>query len=87
MGYYINNLADGTELPGKGKAKALIESGGARLIDRPDGFVEDLVCVVDNGPFDAAGYCFSEEEFKVFASNDGRSKRWLIVPNAKELAK
>lgn len=87
MGYYINKLADGTPLPGKGKAKILIERGGATLIDPPTAFKEDLVCVVDNFAFDAAGYCFCEEEFKVFAAPDGRSKRWLIVPNAKELAK
>lgn len=87
MGYYINSLADTTLLPATGKAQFLIEKAGAKLIDPPSVFIEDLVCVVENGFFDAAGYAFCEEEFEVFSTPDGRPKKWLIVPNAKELAK
>lgn len=87
MGYYINELPDGTKLPAQGKVTALIEKVGAVLIPPPNSFKEDLVCVVDNGPFEAAGYAFSEDEFKVFAEIDNRPTKWLIVPNAKELAK
>lgn len=45
----------------------------------------NLVCVVDNGMFAAAAYCYSQGEFEEFNSTS-RPKTWLIVPNAKELA-
>lgn len=48
-------------------------------------FKPDLVCVVDNGFFAAAAYCYSQGEFEEF-SKTTRPKKWLIVPNAKELA-
>lgn len=81
MGYYINNTPEGM-LPAKGKAKFLIERLGARPVDKIE-FQSNLVCVVDNGPFDAAAYAYNQEEFDAFY-NDGstRTKHWLIVPNA-----
>ena len=37
--------------------------------------------------FDAAGYCYSEEEFKEFSNPDDlRPKRWIIYPYAAELS-
>lgn len=39
------------------------------------------VCVVDNGPFEAAGVCYSQKEFNAFTQpEDYRDKTWLIVP-------
>ena len=38
------------------------------------------ICLVDNGPFTAAAVIFSKEEAKVFASSDGRQKKWFVVP-------
>ena len=52
MGRYINNIKDGTPLPVHGKAKFLIDKAGATHTDAT--FKEDLVCVVQNGLFDAA---------------------------------
>ena len=43
-----------------------------------------IVCVVQNGWFDAAAVCFSESELHAFAEPDGRPKRWLELP--RELA-
>lgn len=89
MGYYINNFKDGQKLPATGKAKALINEGAKEvaktLFDytRPKlEFQPNLVCVVANGPFDAAGYAFSEEEMKAFLYPDMRLKVWLIVEDA-----
>lgn len=70
MGYYI-------QVPeNKGKARQLAEMHGATILpQRPEAFedVPDgqaLICVVDNGPFEAAALCYSREEFEVFARPD-----------------
>lgn len=85
MGYYINELKDGKKLPNLGKASFLIEN--ARAEKTTPSFKKNLVCVVNNGPFDAAAFCYCENEFAVFNHPDGRPKTWLIVPDAEELAK
>lgn len=82
MGYYINTNSKGEPLP-INKVHALIQDG-AELTDAS--FKENLICVVDNGMFMAAGYCFSEDEFEAFNQPDGRNKIWLIHPKAKELS-
>lgn len=41
---------------------------------------EVLVCLVDNGPFTAAGVAYSPQERRVFANpDDGRPKRWFVA--------
>jgi len=86
MGYYINKTSKGIELPVFDKADYLILDG-AKEIPEPDEFVENLVCVVENCIFDAALYCYCEEEMKrAKEPADLRPKRWLIHPNAAELA-
>lgn len=87
MGYYINQLKNRQPLPALDKALFMVENiEGVKIIPKPTEFVENLVCVVENGPFDAAAYCYDENEFDVFALNDGRRKTWMIIPNAKEIA-
>lgn len=92
MGYYVNVDSKGKELPQKGKFQALIEDGGTEVKTSmgggaTGGFQENLICVADNGTFEAAGYCFSEGEYRVFADpNDMRLKKWLTHPKAKELS-
>ena len=87
MGYYINQTSDGRPLPSTKKADALILFDDAIEIAKPDKFVENLVCVVENGMFDAAGYCYSEEEFKEFSNpTDLRPKRWIVYLYAKEMS-
>ena len=85
MGYYINGIGD-KDAPTVGKAEFLVENGNARKIARPATIVSDLVCVVENGMFDAAAYIFSPEELIKFSRNDGRLKTWLIVPDAAALS-
>lgn len=81
MGMYIQG-------PAKGKAEALVDLGVAEAIlfgtipktlaDLPAG--KSLVCVVDNGHFDAAAYMYSEQEYKDWQRpEDKRPKRWLFV--------
>jgi hypothetical protein len=89
VGLYINDTPAGP-LPVKGKAKFLLEHvPGTELIEpRPMFWRENLVCVVDNGPFEAAAYCDTPEEFRVFNDpRDPRPKWWLVVFNAAELAR
>lgn len=86
MGKYINetsNGAVGTSF--KDKWLALLEDG-AEAIDPPTEFQENLVCVIDNGIFAAAGYAYSEDEMIEFRRNDGRPKQWFIYNKAKQFA-
>ena len=81
MGYYINKI-NNKDLPAKNKANFLIQNGATK-INEPIEFQENLVCVVENFFFDAAGYIFSQEELKAFNDpEDQRPKTWLIVPDA-----
>lgn len=86
MGYYIDTDNNGRYL-GQLKSDAIAALPGVEeLPSAPLKFMENLVCVVDNGLFEAAGYCFSEAEFIEFRRNDGRPKRWFIVPDAAGLS-
>ena len=81
MGYYIDKIHGvfiGTTFDEK--CDGLIENGAKETNGMQ--FEEDLVCVVDNGLFAAAGYAYSEDEYEVFSEPDNRRKRWFIVPNA-----
>lgn len=81
MGFYI-------ECPDcKGKAKYLIDNFGAEklvLMDQIEkSFREghDVVCVVDNGMFEAAAFCYSLNEINAFCDpTDFRPKTWLKLP-------
>jgi hypothetical protein len=88
MGYYINNLADGTELPASGKASFLIKQGGAELVHGIGlSFQPNLVCVVSNGSWEAAAYIFDRDEMRDFNQPDDlRRKWWLTVPEAAMLS-
>lgn len=45
------------------------------------------VCLVDNGPFTAAGIAYSKDEMEAFSEpSDRRPKIWFIVPIDKLLA-
>lgn len=87
MGYYLNEMPNGEKLPASGKVQKLLMIDGAELIEEPQDWEENIVCVVDNGPFEAAAYAYSKNELEVFKYPDGRPKKWLKVPGAKEIAK
>lgn len=84
MGWYI-------ECPVcTGKVEWLVEHHGARILGRDE--LEPikelpahlaLVCVVDNGPFDAASYCYDQYEFEAFNDpSDWRPRTWLLMDKA-----
>ena len=81
MGYYI-------QVPdNKYKASQLVELYGAEIVDNPQ-WREDvgLVCVVDNGPWEAAAYAYDEKEYQYFMSGmegDTRPKIWVQINKAK----
>jgi len=84
MGYYIDINSKGEELQPTNKAKQLVEDG-AKIVKAE--FQENLVCVIENEHFDAAGYIFSEKEFGYFNEcKDDRRKTWLVHPLAKKLS-
>lgn len=82
MGKYINkNLG----ISYSEKIEGLQKYHNAKIINKPVTFTDNLVCVVDNGRFAAAAYCYDAEEFSRFSEFDGRQKTWLIVPDANNL--
>lgn len=85
MGLYINQDSKGNILPAINKTQALI-ADGAKRIARPLEFRPNLVCVVDNIFFEAAGYCYSEAEMEEFKSVTNRNTQWLEYEHAEKLA-
>lgn len=82
MGYYI-------EVPeNKGKAQQIVELYGGTIVPGPLSF-EDvtpdkaIICVVDNGPFEAAAFAFNQRELHYFSSLDGRPRTWVILDRKK----
>lgn len=75
MGKYINE-SKGKVLPALGKAITLINDG-AEQIEEPKQFEKGLVCVVNNGMFDAAAYVDTSSTLDAFKRKDGRPRIWL----------
>lgn len=87
MGMYLEHDMDGNPLPAVGKAKAILQHKYAvRMDSPPDEITKDptgvaVICVVENGPFDAAGWCFDNSELRAFTNTqDRRKKTWIAVP-------
>lgn len=89
MGMYLNKTSKGQMTSPKASMKlADLINDGAEPIDEPKEWQDNLVCLVDNGSFGAAGYAYDEHEMNVFKKGyGGRSYVWLLYPNAKEFAK
>lgn len=91
MGYYINTI-NGKQAPAKGKAAFILNNvpgsyscspTEARTLCEKNPFPDDVVVVVDNGFFEAAGYAYCREELVYFLDpNDSRRKVVLHVPGA-----
>ncbi len=76
MGYYIE-----VDEP---KHVTLVRKYGAKVLQQPK-YLDDgqvTICVIDNGPFRAAGICYNESEFQSFAFPDDRPRVWLSLPAA-----
>ncbi len=66
------------------KAQQIVDLHGGEIVERPIALIDlpdnkALVCVVDNGPFEAAGFAFSENEFAAFCYPDGRPREWVLI--------
>ena len=87
MGKYVNITSKGAVGSSFGaKCDAILADGG-KEIKQPKEFQKNLVCVVDNGYFGAAGYAYSESEMRVFQNaGDRRPKRWFIWDKVEEYA-
>lgn len=89
MGRYINHTSTGMPLSARGKVRELIADGatlyGGALKDaNPD----TLLCVVNNGVFEAAAWAYDAREVAHFADpQDRREKVWLVYPHAKQAAR
>ena len=78
MGCYIN--------PPNGETKEAWLAREAKPLPRVppecyralDGWM--VVCLIDNGPFRAAGVAFNDRELAAFKYDDGRPKVWYIAP-------
>jgi len=85
MGQYIDYI-EGVHIGTSAEEKVnSLKNNGGVVINTPTEFQENLVCVIDNGWFGAAGHAYDEREMKIFLNNDGRPKVWMIVPNAEKL--
>jgi hypothetical protein len=88
MARYINTYK-GVDLPVHGKTQFLLANvpGATRISPVNIEYQPDLVCVIDNGIFQAAAYLNTPNEFEVFRDDrSGRPKDWLIVPGVAEFA-
>ena len=78
MGYYI-------EVPrSKGKAQQIEDLYGGMILPKIPDYAnipesKALICIVDNGMFEAAGFVYNEQEYNAFAYPDGRPRTWLIM--------
>lgn len=82
MGYYIQTPRN------QFKAEQMVDSFGAEILhgvdkpvwkDIPDS--KALICVVDNGAFEAAALCYSEDELEAFlpTETDKRPRVWVVM--------
>jgi len=94
MGKYINvvpNISD--PLSGlapveiKGKAKTIFETCHGQFLQHPPKTMSEipagkaLICIVNNGPFEAAAWCCDAGELVCFADpSDRRPKTWILIP-------
>lgn len=88
MGRYIQTSAP------KGKAKEIVEKHNGVMVLQPASLAEvdedvALIVVVDNGPFEAAAYAYTQREFEAFTDpTDFRPKQFVLIPKvvAEQLA-
>ena len=95
MGIYISKNSHGKVLRDHDKVSDLHEDG-AHLLTLEEVKVLEyepdvLICIVDNGSFQAAAFIYDKKEFQTFYTYkekyiDGRPYYWMRHPKAKELS-
>lgn len=79
MGYYINTDAPfmkGLYIVSNHGGKFVSKDEAQRAMDEGKG----VVAVVDNGFFEAAGFCFNQQEFEAFTQpTDHRRKQFVVM--------
>ena len=87
MGYYIQG-------PNKSKAQYIVSEYDGKIVPAPEKFSDvpadkAIICVVDNGPFEAAAFAYDEREFDAFKGDenghDRRPRKWVIMDRAKAI--
>ena len=86
MGYYV-------EVPAaKGKANLICRMyDGAKIVTEAEAksavqLGEGVVVVVDNGPFEAAAFAFSAQEFSEFTRRDDHRPKTFVLMDSYEQA-
>lgn len=75
MGCYINPKTETKE--------AFLSREGTPIDAATPGMITEThlpVCLVNNGPFNAAAIAFSDHELRAFQEEDGRERQWFLVP-------
>ena len=76
MGYYIETPMN------HGKARYIVQHYNGVVATYEEAKVastdQGVIVVLDNGPFEAAGFAYDESEFEAFTS-DGRPKSFVIL--------
>ena len=88
MGKYVEETSKG-KLPKDFIGKCLaLKKDGAVTCTEPQTFGDNLVIVVDNGHFAAAGYAFDEKELDRFKNGYcGRRYQWYVWDKVKDFAR
>lgn len=86
MGYYIQCAQP------KGKAQQIMDmlDGIEISTDEAEMIIKEqlgaVICVVNNGPFEAAAYIYNLSEFRQFSRReDNRPKTWIVVNDIEEV--
>jgi len=77
---------DGNPLPNKFKTDYLLKRmlGAYSLRKPPVIWRENLVCVIVNMAFEEARYVSNQLELDLLSYDNGKTKNWLILPDAKK---
>lgn len=79
MGYYIetdDHLNKAEKIANSFNGVIVSQSQAREAMTEPD---IGVICVVNNGPFEAAAFAFNMSEFEEFARYDGRPKKWVLI--------
>lgn len=82
MGYYVETPMNW------GKARYIAETWGGEIVSEEVAAVSvkvstlGVICVVDNGPFEAAGFAYDEGQFERMrdrSRGDNRPRQWVVL--------